>query len=234
MIASRYKQALLAATALALTSSVSTLALAQDAGRTIADNGGLFIDARTFTVTPRTANGDVSDQIKALRARDIGPGAIIFRSGDKLYLVDTPPLPRTASNAQLDYDRQRPLGLRDSQLDYERQRPLGLRDAQLDYERQRPLGLRDDADYERQRPQGLRDAQLDYDRQRPLGLRDDADYERQRPLGYRDDADYERQRPRGLTDSGGAPPRLYIADPDYTYYRLKKTFEDIWGPIATK
>lgn len=57
---------------------------------TIADNDSIFIDGKNFTVTPGRAKGEASMQIKALGARDLGPGAIVFRSGEKLYIVSTP------------------------------------------------------------------------------------------------------------------------------------------------
>ena len=57
---------------------------------TIANNDSIFIDGRNFTVTPGRAKGEASMQIKALGARDLGPGAIVFRSGEKLYIVSTP------------------------------------------------------------------------------------------------------------------------------------------------
>ena len=156
MTASRCKSAVLAATFVALTSSVSTLALAQDATRTMANNSSVLIDGRTLTVTPGAAKGDISAQVKDLGAREIGTGAIIFRAGDKLYIIDSAPMPRgVMAMYDPDIERQRPYGLRD--LDVERQRPQGLRDlTNADIERQRPQGLRD-LDYERQRPQGLRD-----------------------------------------------------------------------------
>jgi len=60
------------------------------AAATIADNDSIFIDGRTFSVTPGRAKGDASTQIKALGARDLGPGALVFRSGEKLYIVSSP------------------------------------------------------------------------------------------------------------------------------------------------
>ena len=56
----------------------------------IADNDSIYIDGTTFAVTPGRGTGDTSTQIKTLGARDLGPGAIIFRSGEKLYIVSTP------------------------------------------------------------------------------------------------------------------------------------------------
>jgi len=253
--------------------SMSALAQAQDAPRTIASNGSIMIDGRTFTVTQGAPRGDVSPLIRNLGARELGPGAIIFRSDDKLYMVDAAPLVQRSTMAydpaierqrpyglrdecvrpyaMLDQERQRAYGLRDT--DIERQRPYGLRD--LDVERQRPYGLHDpdidrrqayalrDLDVERQRPYGLRDS--DVERQRPYGLRDpdierkgpqglrDADADRQRPQGLRD-ADIDRQRPQGLRDGEIERQRAYINDPDYTYYKLKKTFDENWNTSDKK
>jgi len=61
---------------------------------TIADNDSVYIDGTTFTITPGKGKGDVSGQVKALDARELGPGAIIFRSGQKLFIIDAPLLLR--------------------------------------------------------------------------------------------------------------------------------------------
>lgn len=60
------------------------------ASGSIADNDSIFIDGKSFTVTPGRAKGDASTQIRALGARDLGPGAIVFRSGEKLYIASAP------------------------------------------------------------------------------------------------------------------------------------------------
>jgi Putative metallopeptidase len=57
---------------------------------TIADNDSIFIDGKNFTVIPGRAKNEVSPQIQALGARDLGPGAIVFRSGQKLYIASAP------------------------------------------------------------------------------------------------------------------------------------------------
>jgi hypothetical protein len=66
------------------------VAQAQDGNDTISDNDSIFVDAKTFKVVPGRAKGDAFRQIENLGARDIGPGALIFRSGDQLYIVDSP------------------------------------------------------------------------------------------------------------------------------------------------
>jgi len=245
----------LLAIAVGLAASVSTIAMAQAQGviGNLAKNDSIFVDGKTFNVITGRSKADTD--VRKLGARELGPGAIIFRSEDKLYISDASERVAAYLNDP-DIERQRPLGLRDS--DIERQRALGLRDtdierhralglrADVDVERQRPLGLRD-ADIERQRALGLRDyATADIDRQRPLGLHD-ADIERQRALGLRDadierqralglsDVDIERQRALGLREAGVAGRyRVYINDPDYAYYRLKKAFEENWTTNVAK
>jgi hypothetical protein len=65
-------------------------AQADTTSRTIGDNESLFIDARTFEVTPGKADGDIASRIKVLGARKLGSGALIFRSGSDLYVIDSP------------------------------------------------------------------------------------------------------------------------------------------------
>ena len=84
-----------------IASIVSNLAAAQSQTlppATIADNDSIYIDGKTFAITPGRAKGDTSAQIEALGARDLGPGAIIFRSGEKLYIVAAPVLVPGARN----------------------------------------------------------------------------------------------------------------------------------------
>jgi hypothetical protein len=59
-------------------------------GGVIADNDSIYIDATSFTVTPGKGKNDTSVLVNSLGARDLGPGAIVFRSGDKLYILNAP------------------------------------------------------------------------------------------------------------------------------------------------
>jgi hypothetical protein len=68
----------------------SAAARAQDAPRRIGDKDGIFIDGQTFQVLPGSARADVAAQLKNLNARELGPAAIVFRSGDKLYIAGAP------------------------------------------------------------------------------------------------------------------------------------------------
>ena len=71
------------------------LASAQSQGDVIgelASNEGIFVDGKTFKIARGKAKGDPSAQIARLGAKEVGPGAIIFRYHDKLYMVEgTPP-----------------------------------------------------------------------------------------------------------------------------------------------
>jgi hypothetical protein len=93
-----------------IASIVSNLAVAQSQTlppATIADNDSIYIDGKTFAITPGRAKGDTSAQVEALGARDLGPGAIIFRSGEKLYIVAAPLKTRdqTASRPNMSYPK---------------------------------------------------------------------------------------------------------------------------------
>src|SRR5215813_10875565 len=109
------KSAIIVATTIALTSSVSSLALAQaqDTTRPLAKNESIFIDGKALTVTQGTAKTDVARQVTRLGAHEVGPGAIIFRANDKLYMVDTYALndqERQRSYGGLNDDRQQSYG----------------------------------------------------------------------------------------------------------------------------
>ena len=76
-------------------SIASNLAVAQSQTlppAVIGDNDSIYIDGKTFSITPGRGKGDTSTQIQALGARDLGPGAIVFRSGEKLYIAAAPVL----------------------------------------------------------------------------------------------------------------------------------------------
>src|SRR5262245_56917025 len=61
---------------------------AQQTVLTIPDNDSVYIDAKSFQVIPGKGKGDAGLQIRDLAARDLGPGAIIIRSGNKLYIAE--------------------------------------------------------------------------------------------------------------------------------------------------
>src|SRR5579862_535511 len=56
----------------------------------VVDNTAVFIDGRTFQVTSGTPAEEAITKIKQLNARSLGPAAIVFRSGDQLYVAGAP------------------------------------------------------------------------------------------------------------------------------------------------
>jgi hypothetical protein len=72
---------------IAASAAISGASWAQNSRGNISNNDGIFIDGKTFEIVGGKTKGDVAAQIKNLGARELGGGAIIFRSGDKLYFV---------------------------------------------------------------------------------------------------------------------------------------------------
>jgi hypothetical protein len=60
----------------------------------LASNEGIFVDVNEFKIAKGAAKGDPADQIAKSGAREVSDGAIIFRSGNKLYIVDGRPAGR--------------------------------------------------------------------------------------------------------------------------------------------
>src|SRR5262245_50409102 len=52
-------------------------------------NQGIHVDPKTFNITKGTPKTDPTADLVKLAAQEVKAGAIIFRNGDKLYLVDT-------------------------------------------------------------------------------------------------------------------------------------------------
>ena len=58
---------------------------------TLSSNDGIYVDVTDFKITRGAAKGDPAAQIAKSRAHEASDGAIIFRSGNKLYIVDAKP-----------------------------------------------------------------------------------------------------------------------------------------------
>ena len=86
--------------AVVLVAGVSGVATAQSLS--IADSDSIFVDGNSFEVVPGMGKGNASALVDELDARDLGPGTIIFRSGNRLYLVDVP----TVQGTRLGSDRR--------------------------------------------------------------------------------------------------------------------------------
>lgn len=82
------------ATAIALLASVPKLAIsAQERAQlgALNINEGIYVDRKSFGIIKGSAKTDPTAQIAKLGALEVKAGAIIFRAGDKLYLVDADP-----------------------------------------------------------------------------------------------------------------------------------------------
>jgi hypothetical protein len=77
-----------AGVALAALAASPGLAQSRDAGRTLANGESIVIDGRTFSITPGTSKNNLANPSGQPGARPLGAGVVIFRSGDKLYMVD--------------------------------------------------------------------------------------------------------------------------------------------------
>src|SRR5215470_4838192 len=86
----RWNTLLGTSTVVALMSGVSSIANAQS--QDFANNESIFIDGKSLKITRGQAKNDVSAEVKKLSARELGSGTLIFRSGDKLYIADAPPV----------------------------------------------------------------------------------------------------------------------------------------------
>ena len=87
----KLKALLVGAGAIVLISAPVSFAVAQSA-LSIGDNDSVLIDGNSLTVVPGKGKGDASALIRKLDAQALGPGAVIFRSGDKLYIAGTGPI----------------------------------------------------------------------------------------------------------------------------------------------
>ena len=215
----KLKSLLIGTAAVVLISAPVSLAVAQSA-LSIGDNDSVLIDGNSFTVVPGKGKGGASTLITKLGAQALGPGAVVFRSGDKLYIAGTGPI----EGVRLGSDRYG-----GSRNDYGSDRgdrggikigPLGQcfdpRGCD-DYASGRYGGSRNE--YASDRYGGSRN---DYGSDRYGGSRND--YGSDRYGGSRNDYGSDRY--------GGE--RVVIDDPDYAQYKLKKIFQDNWTPIESK
>ena len=63
----------------------------QDALGQLGTNEGIYVDTKGFKISKGAAKGDASKHVEKLGAREVTDGAIIFRAGEKLYIVDGSP-----------------------------------------------------------------------------------------------------------------------------------------------
>ena len=241
--------ATLAATVVGLSSGASTVAWSQDA-LSIANNDSILIDATTFKVAPGRAKGDLSAQIKTFGARELGQGAIVFRASDRLYIVEPNAARAYGSTQPYAYDPSDP---RRFAVDPNRPFAYDPGDARrFFYDLARPiacdLGYTRRFAYDPARPFAYDPGdprRFAYDPARPFAY-DPGDprrfaYDPARPFAH-DPSDprryaYDPGDPRSpLINNpyGGDRQTVYVNDPDYAQYRLKKIFDENWTAAGAK
>ena len=194
--------------------SVVTFATAhaQQTALAIPDNDSVYIDAKSFQVVPGKGKGDAGVQIKDLGARELGPGAIIIRSGNKLYIAEGQTL-RGIVTAYAYDPRQYNPALTGGQYN-----PALTGGGSIGYNQQ---FINDP-----QQPQ--------YDPRLTGG--GSAGYNAML-MQFLNDPRQPQYDPR-LTGGGSAGYNAQLMqfayDPDYVQYKLKKAFEDNWISPSTK
>ena len=201
----------------------------------IADHDGIYVDGRSFKVIPGTASGDASALMRKPGVRELGPAAIVFRKGDKLYLATVPPSqqsfgsdrdesPSTAQSEREWREWQQGLRQNRSRRDYGSDRDESPSTAQSEREwRESQLSLRQNnnrRDYGSDRDENPSTAQSEREwREWQQSLRQNNNRR-----------DYGSDRYAGELDQ----QRLYVNDPDYAEYRLRKLFDENWTAGDTK
>jgi len=94
MVASTMRTFMIAVAIVASATCVSKLVLGSSQLEQIGDlsnNEGIVVDVKTFKIARGVASGDPSARLIMLNAKLVTEGAIVFRTGDKLYIVDAQP-----------------------------------------------------------------------------------------------------------------------------------------------
>ena len=206
--------------------SVATLATAHAQQNVVAipDNDSVYIDAKSFQVIPGKGKGDAAPQIRDLAARELGPGAIIIRSGNKLYIAEGQTLRGVVSAYASDPRQYNPGLTGGGSIGYNQQFAYDPRQYNP------ALTGGGSAGYNQQ---------FAYDpRQYNPNLTGGGS------PGYNSMlmqfANDPRQPQYNPTLTGGGSPGYnatvlqFAYDPDYVQYKLKKAFEENWIPASAK
>jgi len=206
--------------------SIATLATAhaQQTVLTISDNDSVYIDPKSFQVVPGKGKSNAETQIKDLAARELGPAAIIIRSGNKLYIAEGQHL-RGVVVGYANDPRQYNPNTGGGSPGYNQQFAYDPRHYDPSLTGGGSRGYNE------------RLTQFAYDpRQYDPSLTGGGS------RGYNERLTQFANDPRQYSPSltGGGSPGYnamlmqYAYDPDYVQYKLKKAFEENWIPANTK
>jgi hypothetical protein len=231
--------------------SVATFATAhaQQTVLTIPDNDSVYIDAKSFQVVPGKGKGDAGVQIKDLAARELGPGAIIIRSGNKLYIAEGQTLRGAVTAYAYDPRQYNPALTGGGSVGYNQQFAYDPRQYNPALTGGGSVGYNPQFAYDpRQYNPALTgggsigyNQQFAYDPRQPqynpsLTGGGSAGYNAML-MQFANDPRQPQYNP-SLT-GGGSPGynamlMQFAYDPDYVQYKLKKAFEDNWISASTK
>ena len=208
---------------------------AQQTSLTIPDNDSVYIDAKSFQVIPGKGKGEAASQIRDLAARELGPGAIIIRSGNKLYIAEGQTLRGVVTAYAYDPRQYNPALTGGGSIGYNQQfayDPRQYNPALTGGPYNPALTGGGSIGYNQQFINDPRQPQ--YDPRLTGG--GSAGYNAML-MQFLNDPRQPQYNP-SLTGGGSAGYNAMLMqfayDPDYVQYKLKKAFEDNWISAATK
>jgi hypothetical protein len=238
-------------TAVSLLSSVSMFATAhaQQTAVAIPDNDSVYIDAKSFQVVPGKGKGDAGVQIKDLGARELGPGAIIIRSGNKLYIAEGQTLRGVVTAYAYDPRQYNPALSGGGSVGYNTQFPNDARQYNPAVTGGGSVGYNAQFanDPRQYNPAVTGGGSIGYNAQfanDPRSPQYNPNLTGGGSAGYNAMLMQFANDPRSpqynpnLTGGGSAGYNAMLMqfayDPDYVQYKLKKAFEENWIPASTK
>jgi hypothetical protein len=243
------KYTVIMSAAVGLLLSVSTFATAQAQQTVLAipDNDSVYIDAKSFEIVPGKGKGDAGAQIKDLGARELGPGAIIIRSGNKLYIAEGQTLRGVVTAYAYDPRQYNPSLTGGGSIGYNQQFAYDPRQYNPGLTGGGSIGYNQQFanDPRQYNPSLTGGGSVGYNQQ----FANDPRQPQYNPNltgggspGYNATLMQFANDPRQYNPSltGGGSPGYnnmlmqFAYDPDYVQYKLKKAFEDNWISASTK
>ena len=225
------KYTVIMSAAVGLLLSVSTFATAQAQQTVLAipDNDSVYIDAKSFEIVPGKGKGDAGAQIKDLGARELGPGAIIIRSGNKLYIAEGQTLRGVVTAYAYDPRQYNPSLTGGGSIGYNQQFAYDPRQCNPGLTGGGSIGYNQQFAYDPRQynPNLTGGAHCGLFSCSGIGL----GYINQQ-FAY-DPRQYDPRLTGGGSPGYNAMLMQFVSDPDYVQYKLKKAFEDNWIPVST-
>jgi len=237
--------------AVSLLSSVATFAPAhaQQTAIAIPDNDSVYVDAKSFQVVPGKGKSDAGAQIRDLGARELGPGAIIIRSGNKLYIAEGQTLRGVVTAYAYDPRQYNPALAGGGNVGYNAQFPNDARQYNPAITGGGSVGYNAQFanDPRQYNPAITGGGSIGYNAQfanDPRSPQYNPNLTGGGSAGYNAILMQFANDPRSpqynpnLTGGGSAGYNAMLMqfayDPDYVQYKLKKAFEENWIPAAAK